>query len=373
MLVTISNWKRTGPVEPALDGAKALQEAGHDVLVATGLTPDGESDAAEHAARARGLTWIDVGASLQKHSSPLRDLRDVAALSHALAKFDIDVVLSTLKNDHRLASRAARRRPGVRHGAIWFADGYSPPEASLRRAFRHATVLAVFCDRAAAPLSACGVRRVVTTPIPMDLPALRGAARGLVGKGRAALGVPPEEFVLGIVARMQRHRRFELLWDAVDLLKNEGHAFRVVVLGRGTYQAEVGFEPVRSRGLDRHVVFAGYKRGQDYAATIADFDAQLMLVPGSDPTCRALREGMALGVPSIVTKRGMLPDLVAHGETGWVVDESTEGLTAAIRACLQDRTACRVAGQAATRRANESHSSATFAEVLTSALTQMDG
>ena len=50
-------------------------------------------------------------------------------------------------------------------------------------------------------------------------------------------------------------------------------------------------------------------------------DVFTFLVPGSDGTCRALLEAAACGIPA-VTRRGALPEIVLHGETGLVVERT---------------------------------------------------
>jgi len=153
------------------------------------------------------------------------------------------------------------------------------------------------------------------------------------------------------VARVQPHRRFELLWEGLARAKARGTRVRVLLIGRGTSFEEVAAEPVRRLGLEDVVTFPGYLRGVDYASTLGALDAQLFLVPGSDPTCRALREGMALGVPSLVTRRGLLPDLVADGASGLLFDETPEALAAALARLAADRALRDRLGEGARARA----------------------
>src|SRR5262249_35702034 len=60
-------------------------------------------------------------------------------------------------------------------------------------------------------------------------------------------------------------------------------------------------------------------------------------VPGSDGSCRAVREALALGKPVIAARRGMLPELVRHGETGLVIDDEPGELARAIVELARDR------------------------------------
>jgi glycosyltransferase involved in cell wall biosynthesis len=104
-------------------------------------------------------------------------------------------------------------------------------------------------------------------------------------------------------------------------------------------------------GLQPAVEFAGYLEGAAYVRALAGLDAQLLLVPGSDPTCRALREGMALAVPSIAFPRGQLPEIVQDGETGLLSPESAEGLAHTMRRLATEPALASRLGAAARTRA----------------------
>jgi glycosyltransferase involved in cell wall biosynthesis len=348
----IANWKRTGPVEPSLDLAAAMARAGHEVLVATGR-PEGQApDDAGEAAEARGLHRLHAGLLLSKHIRRLGNRRDVGILARQLRARPPDAVVSTIRNDHRLLARALSKAgcaaPLVR---LWFDDGTTPPSKEEARLLASAHRVAVFGRRPAEVLAGLGLppARVVRLDPPLDLARIRRAAGDTeAARGRWRSGF--DGLLVGLVARVQPHRRFELLWDALALAKAAGTPVRVLVVGRGTSFEEVAAAPVRRRGLGDLVVFPGYLRGAAYAATLGALDAQLFLVPGSDPTCRALREGMALGVPSLATRRGLLPDLVEDGRTGLLFDEEPAALHAALARLAGDGALTHRLGEGALAR-----------------------
>jgi glycosyltransferase involved in cell wall biosynthesis len=155
---------------------------------------------------------------------------------------------------------------------------------------------------------------------------------------RAALGLRPGDVAVGLVARVQTHRRFELLIDAVERVSRERPELRLVVIGRGTNIERLLLEPVRTRGLQGVVLSPGYLSGDDYPSALCALDACLFLVPGSDGTCRALREQLACGLPALVTPRPPLPEIVEPGTSGLVVEESVDGLADGLRTLLADAT-----------------------------------
>lgn len=352
LLWTISNWKRTGPLEPSLDLAAACAARGHDVHVAVGRAPEGEPDCADAAARARSLTPAATGATLSKHSHPLRNWRDSRRLRHWIERERPAAVVVTQRNDHTLVLRAGAAAPVVR---LWFGDGRAALDPRDAKALRRSAGVLVLCEAAGRQLAELGVpaERIARAAPPLDVAGLRARADGAAGL-RAELDVPPEHLLVGIVARMQTHRRFEMLWDAVAAWTAAGVPASLVAIGRGTHQETVAHEPVRRLGLEGVVHFTGYLRDAAYARAVAQLEAQILLVPGSDPTCRALREGMALGVPSIATRRGMLPGIVDDGRTGLLVDETPASLADAVTRFAADREATRALGEAARAKADAS-------------------
>jgi glycosyltransferase involved in cell wall biosynthesis len=174
---------------------------------------------------------------------------------------------------------------------------------------------------------------------------------------RPALGVRDGEFLVGIVARMQRHRRFELLLQAMAMLKERKDLppMKLMVVGRGTYRQQVAMEPAQRMGLEDMVLFPGY-RTDDYLEHLAAMDAKVFLVPGSDGSCRAVREVMALGKPVVATRRGILPELVEDGRTGLLVEETPEALAETLARLAREKGLRKELGEAARRKARETFS-----------------
>lgn len=328
LLWTVANWKRTGPVEPSLDVAAALAAGGHGVRVAVGREPPGRTQGVAACVHARGLALVESGAHLRKHAAPLRNWLDARALRAFLRREPVDALVCTLRNDHQIAVAAAGEGAVIR---LHFGDGSEALPRREQRALRASRGVVVFGRAMERRLLELGLppQRIRRTGAPLDLAGLRARVSEPASTLRRRWGVADGALLVGIVARMQRHRRFELLWDAMSRLGDV--ALHLVVIGRGTHEEEVARQPVRERRLSSRVHFAGYLEGTHYASALAALDAQLLLVPGSDPTCRALREGQALGVPSLVLRRGLLPELVPETVGRVVEEESGAALADALR------------------------------------------
>jgi glycosyltransferase involved in cell wall biosynthesis len=170
---------------------------------------------------------------------------------------------------------------------------------------------------------------------------------------RESLGLEPGQPVVGIVARAQRHRRFDLLMQATAELLRRLPAARLLVIGRGTHIRETAHEPAIRLGIADRVIFAGY-RTTDYVDVLRSIDVFTFLVPGSDGGCRALLEAAACGIPAVTTARGALSELVLEGETGSIVPERAGPLAAAWYDLLVDGPRRAAMGAAARGRA-ETH------------------
>ncbi|MEW6027760.1 MAG: glycosyltransferase family 4 protein, partial [Planctomycetota bacterium] len=163
-----------------------------------------------------------------------------------------------------------------------------------------------------------------------------------------SLGLKQDDIVVGIVARVQRHRRFHIIIEAMKQVAKEMSQVKLVIVGRGTHYDELVTEPVKRLGLENNIISAGYlpaprkhsgQAGQtaDYLDTLNTFDFGLFLVPGSDGSCRAALEIMASGKPLIVARRGILPEIVDDGQNGLVIEDTPENLATAILKLAKDR------------------------------------
>ena len=169
---------------------------------------------------------------------------------------------------------------------------------------------------------------------------------------RAELGVDASAPLIGVVARMQEHRRFDLLLAAFKGLVRDYPEARLMLVGRGSRMQEVAVEPAKRMGLGERVIFAGY-RNADYADVLRAMDLFTFLVPGSDGTCRALLQAAAMGLPLVGTRRGAIPEIISNGQTGLLVDEEPEALAAAWSAMIRDPERRHEMGRAAGQDALE--------------------
>jgi glycosyltransferase involved in cell wall biosynthesis len=327
VLHLFSNAKWTGPAEPALNLCVALRRMGVEADFACAPDAGRSINKVVETARERGIEPI-LNFGLRKHKNPLVDWADVRALRKYLRENPYDLIHCHLDNDHRIARAAKSGIPIVR--SSYYGEG-TPKRADFGKVLASADLiiqpsqLALEHDAKAFKIPR---EKMVVVPGAVDTERFDPARK--LPDGRRRMNVPGDAFVVGIVARMQTHRRYEDFWQAMRTLSDLDPRFHVIVIGRGTNQDKVAFEPVRDLGLADRVHFTGYLDGDDYVGMLKAFDVKVFLVPGSDGTCRAVREALAMGKPVVAADRGMLKEIVDHGKTGYICDGTAESLHNAI-------------------------------------------
>ncbi len=363
ILQLTSDWKWTGPAEPMLRLGLAQRARGHEVWLGCPRAPASADRSVGGEAGPLGLSpsfELPAGRGVR----PLGDLAAIRALRSFVAAHGIDVIHTWHTRDHVLALRAAGRRGRPGRPAIVRSHRIAEaiPDRPWNRWLFGARTDGLLC---VSPATAQGNRRLragrpvrgAFGAVDVERFAPRAASPGL----RAELGLADTDRVVGIVARVQGHRRFDLLLAAAAQLAARDPSFRLLVVGRGTRRAELAEQPAQKLGLADRVIFAGYRRG-DYAEVLRCIDLFTFLVPGSDGTCRALLEAAACGIPAVTTRRGALPEIVRDGETGLLVDERAEALASAWEALLKDPDRRARLGQAARKRAEQCFTGDRFAD-----------
>lgn len=357
ILHLFSNWKWTGPAEHAINLCLGLKKRGHRVVFASGRPPKEDLTSTNQKAQALGIETLEL--RLRKHLNLLDNPRDLWALARYIKASRPDVIHTHMTNDHLLAGIVAKMaspkipvlrtsyegeglRPGLRNRFLLWAFTSGLIAVSERARERDMTDFGFPKERLWK--IEVGVDTGRFDPA-MAQPHLRGS-----------WGIGTEEIVVGIVARIQWHRRFDIFLEAFRLAYREMPRLRAVIIGRGTNMVPVAVEPARRMGLNGKVVFPGYKEGDEYVEALASLDIKVFLVPGTDGSCRAVREAMAMGLPVIAARRGMLPEIVIHGETGLVIDDTPEKLSRAIIELASDGSLRRRMGEAARQRAVEEFS-----------------
>ena len=333
VLHLFSNFKWTGPAEPALDLAVLQQSLGVPVTFrSSAYTKDSPHNFVRDKGRERGLEPV-LDLELSKHRSFVRNRRDARRLVQILERERPAVVHAHLPNALRVAMAALARFEGPQPAFV--CSYYETQRERLKRdeldLMRSCEQVFVYARSMLEHLAAKGFPPDQLTLLSPSIDLGRFDRGPHREERRAALGFAPEHFVAGIVARVQPHRNFDLLLDAASRVAQVHPHFRLVIIGRGSKLERTALLPARQAGLlEETLHFPGYLEGEDYVDMLRALDAKIFLVPGTDGTARAVREALAVGLPVVSTRRGILAELVCHEHNGLHVDETPESLAQAI-------------------------------------------
>ena len=166
----------------------------------------------------------------------------------------------------------------------------------------------------------------------------------------AELYLPTHAPVVGNVAALVPHKGQRDLIEAAALLVRDVPDARVVILGDGELR-EALERQIREHHIERHVFLAGFR--DDAIELTKDFDVFVMSSV-HEGMCTALVDAMAASRPAVATSVGGLPEVVADGETGYLVPpRDPKALAARLVELLSDEALRARMGAAALARARE--------------------
>lgn len=127
---------------------------------------------------------------------------------------------------------------------------------------------------------------------------------------------------------------------AVEVARRTGR--RLILAGKVDRYDERFFEEVVRDLIDGdQIVFVGEADAQKKRELYASARCLLLPLQWEEPFGLVMAEAMACGTPVIALRRGSAPELIAHGETGFVVDTVDEMVSAVGCVGALRREACR--------------------------------
>jgi glycosyltransferase involved in cell wall biosynthesis len=141
------------------------------------------------------------------------------------------------------------------------------------------------------------------------------------GDARASFGLSPVRKVITFVGRLEEQKGVDILVEAVATLKISGLDFELWLVGEGILRQELSNQ-VQGLGLTGEIKFWGY---QDDIPLFLKASDIFVLPSRFEGMSIALLNGMAAGLPSVVTRVGENPHLVTDGIHGLVVTPGDVG------------------------------------------------
>ncbi|MDH4197925.1 MAG: glycosyltransferase family 4 protein [Candidatus Aminicenantes bacterium] len=282
--------------------------------------------------------WLTEPSRMWKQ--PLANLWNrpaVSTVARLIKTNGMDLVFS---NSAAVAVGAlAARRARVPH--VWFIhevlDGARP---MLRSLFGYRHLVRMICRRS---------RRVVVNSLASARAFAGCAAVDVVYNGlpdgagrvepraelRPELGLDDEARAVGVVGTIFPGKGQREAVLALASLAARFPRLKLLLIGEA---ADVGYvrqieKTIARHGLGGRVVFTGFRSDLDEVLGLLD----LLLIPSTvDSFGRVALEAMAAEVPVVAVARGGLPEVVEHGETGFLVDGPEPDTLAAGMAAVLD-------------------------------------
>lgn len=341
LLDSIPGWG--GGEKWCVQSARALRERGHRVAIACG-----KGSALEQRATAAEIeVWSD-------ELSGVAALRAAWKLGAWLEHERFELIVANVGRDVRIGAIARVRSRSV----LVQRRGIARPikRDPLSRALYTSVVRGVITNSVAiretmlagAPFLERERFHVVENGI--DLAALPRRERAVARRNLGLDERAPVAAIVGRLSAMKGHRILLEAWNAVVARVPQAV---LLIAGSGELDNELSAH-VRTSNLEHNVRFLGFV--DEPADVYASADLLVLSSIRDEGASNALLEGMARGLPSVVSDCGGLPETIGGGECGLVVPVAdVSALSAAITALLLDSERRARLGAAARARVERHH------------------
>lgn len=336
----LSNWKWTERAEPAVDLALAQSKMGVHVVFICGRPRGQKKTDVDYHARQKGLSSIYV-LEMPKHFRALSALRDYRKLKELLTELKPDVLHSNMRNAHMMTA-LLKRAPGR---PLIINSCYNPegPRNDLRSRFLYRfctdglVVIGEKAKRKALERRCFSSATVLVAEPGVDLD--RFSPDRKLSMNRKSFGLHKGHFVLGMVTRIRESRRLDIVLAAMYALAKEFPQLRLLLVGRGRKGAVESLveRPTQAMRISDRIVLPGYCDEDRLVAAYHSMDVLAYPMPGTDKSCRTVREAMAAGLPVIAPRIGFLPELIEDHVTGRLTTENGGELTGILKDFIQNK------------------------------------
>jgi colanic acid/amylovoran biosynthesis glycosyltransferase len=140
-----------------------------------------------------------------------------------------------------------------------------------------------------------------------------------------AKGRTSTSFEIVSIGSLQLYKGQRYLVEACTILLQRGLDFRCQIIGGGELHSELE-KLIEIYNLQEHVILVGPRTQETVAKMLGEADCYVqpsIIAPSGkmEGIPVALMEAMACGLPVVATNISGIPELVRHGETGWLVPE----------------------------------------------------
>jgi glycosyltransferase involved in cell wall biosynthesis len=288
--------------------SSALVARGFKTVVA--CSPHGELHS---RAKQAGLTAYRFCISNLSFLNPFKVFQVVRMLRYCQA----DTLIVNLPSDLKVAGLAARLAGGIR---VIYRRGSAIP---VRNSLSNRLIFKYLLDDIL--VNSKETARTILANNPVLFPArnIHVIYNGidLAGYDHPP-GIPPHErqgneVILACAGRLSRQKGYDLLFEALSKLKKTGIGFKLLLAGDGELKEEI-LQQASETGLLDHIVFLGFMENIKPLLDASD----IFLLPSRwEGFGYVLVEAMACRKPVIAFHTSSNPEIVADGETGFLVKD----------------------------------------------------
>ncbi len=159
---------------------------------------------------------------------------------------------------------------------------------------------------------------------------------------RQQFNIPADHVVIGSVGRLVEVKQYPLLITALAGLVRQQIPVSGVLIGDGPLRSALQAQ-AQALGITDRVHFLGRRDNVPDLLPLLDI---FTLCSRSEGMSNTILEAMAFGLPVVATAVGGTPEMVRHGETGYLVpSQDAQRLEAALRQLLSDADQCQRMGR----------------------------
>jgi glycosyltransferase involved in cell wall biosynthesis len=198
-------------------------------------------------------------------------------------------------------------------------------------------------------LSVCSPQKLLKIHSGVDVKQFKQSNGNMVEK-RRSLGLDQNGKIVGFVGWLLPIKGPGYLLKAMDYVWQEYPDTALVFVGKGDLDMDLRAQALKVRANGR-VKFLGWREDIDEIMPVFDM---LVLPSLNEGMGRVLVEAMAAGKPVVASRTGGIPDLVWHGETGYLVPPADEkALADGIKKLLDDAGRAWEMGQQGKKRCQQ--------------------
>jgi len=169
--------------------------------------------------------------------------------------------------------------------------------------------------------------RYVTVYSGIDLaPFLEISETMTIAQAKRQLGVDPNTPVVGKVARLMHQKGHDLFLKAAVRIAREHSDVRFLLVGDGILRQSLK-QMASELGIGDQVIFAGRLNREDVPAYMRAMDV-VVHTSIREGVARVIPQAYAVGVPVVALNLDGAPEVIEHGQTGFLVEPGSEAAVA---------------------------------------------